>query len=307
MTDEPNTPPTDGTDNVAPSDTDTPDDLDYFDPEEDTEEPETEGTADEETAEPEGEGADEDADEHAEPEGKPEVALVTLADGTKVTHDELVKGYTRQADYTRKQQEVSNERNLLKANAERLTGITNAFTDHLLSLLPPEPDVGLATSNPAKYTAMMAQYNASVSQIQKLIQLGEQPKRVNDEMRKAEFDRLKADEQTKLVQHLPETGTMEGKRKFFADLREVADEIGFTSAELEGVIDHRVFRLAALAREGLAARKAKVAAKAKAEKAPPVAPRKPGQGAAKANRNAAAKARFDRNPTIQNAAFLDIE
>ena len=307
---EPNTPSPDGTDNVPTSASDTPETFDYYDPDEDqdTEEVEADtGTDDEEQAEEEPE-AEEDADEQAEgEESPPEKALVTLADGTKVTHDELVAGYSRQADYTRKAQAVAEERKTVAASADRIERITEAFVDHLVRMMPKEPDTALALSDPNKYTAQRAQYEAAVAQVQQLIAIGEEPKKVNEDERKAAFTRLKSEEDAKLAQHMPEMATEAGRAKFFEGMTGVADELGFSVKELQGAIDHRFFRLAALAKDGLAARKAKAAATAKAEKAPPVTPRKPGQGAAKANGNAEAMRKLGRTGSLRDALAVDFD
>lgn len=306
-----------GTDNADPSATDTPETWDYYDPDEDqdtVETPEAEGTEDEATeteTEAETEVAEEveTPDEEADPEPKlaTEDAVVQLADGETVTVKDLIAGQMRQADYTRKTQELGNQRKALEAEAQKLQGITEAFVEHLSNMVPPEPDAQLAYTDPTKYTQAKAQYDAAVAQVQKLIELGSQPKEITSNLTQEAHQRILQEENAKLVQRFPETGTKEGRAKFFNGIAEVADEFGFTTDELRQVTDHRVFTLAHWARIGLQAEQAKKAAKAKAQKAPPVAPRKPGQPAKKANRNAEAMRKLSRSGSIRDALAVDFE
>lgn len=310
MQDQPDTPDS-GTDKVMPQG-DTPETWDYFDPDEDTEvTEENEGTDDEAEAEPEAEATDEaEAEEEAEQsEAEPvKPALVTLTDGTQVTHDELVKGYQRQADYTRKQQSLSNDRTKLSAEADRIERITSTFVDHLASMVPPEPEPALALRDPNKYTAQKAQYDAAIAQVQRLIQISNEPKSVKEGISKEDHQKLMASERDKLTQALPKVATREGWDAFWQnDVQAVAREVGFTDQELGQAVDHRLFLLVDLAKEGIAARKAKTAVKAKAEKAPPVTPNKPGQTAKRTNGNVEAMRKLSRSGSIRDALAIDFD
>lgn len=308
---EADTVPTGATDNAQPQ-SDTPETWDYYDPDDDQDtvaSEENEGTDDEAEAEPEDTAEDEteaeetdEADQSDDEQAEP--ALVTLADGSKVTHDELVKGYLRQSDYTRKQQEAANERKALRAEAERIERITQTFVDHLASMVPPEPNPQLALTDPNKFTAQKAQYDAALAQVQRLIQMADEPKQVTQGISQEDHQRLVAAEKAKLTQALPRVATREGWEAFWKnDVQEVAREVGFTSEDLGKAIDHRLFLLVDLAKDGMAARKAKTAAKAKAETAPPI--KKPGQAAKQANRNVEAMRKLARSGSIKDALAVD--
>jgi len=317
MTGEPDNASFDVTDNADPSAPDTPETWDYYDPDEDqdtVDTPEQEGTEDEATeteTEAETEVAEdvETPDEEADPQPvtATEDAVVQLADGETVTVKELAAGHMRQADYTRKTQELGNQRKALEAEAQKLQGITDAFAEHLSAMVPPEPDLALAHTEPAKYMQQKAQYDAAVAQVQQLIELGSKPKEVTNSMTQEAHQRLLQEENTKLVQRFPEVGTKDGRAKFFNDVAEVANEFGFSTDELRQVTDHRVFTLAHWAKKGLAAEQAKTAAKAKAQKAPPATPRKPGQPAKKANGNRQAMRKLSRSGSIRDAMKVDFE
>ena len=299
------------TDNAQPQEADNLDSLDYYDPDEDQDNVEAEaeeGTDDEDEAEADTEEqseVEEEAEEEVDEQAPP--ALVTLADGKQVTHEELVNGYQRQADYTRKAQEVANQRNQVVEQAERIERITQTFVDHLSSMVPPEPDTALAYSDPAQYQAQKAQYDASIAQVQRLIEMSKEPKEVQGQITQEQHEKLVMEESRKLQEALPETATREGQEAFWKSAVETAKRIGFTQQELAQVTDHRVLMLAHWAKKGMAAEKSATKAKAKAAKAPPAAPRKPGQPAKQANRNAEAMRKLARTGSIRDALNIDFE
>lgn len=308
MKDEANTPSSEGIDNVALSEHDTPETWDYYDPDEEEqdtveaqeEEGIEEGPVEGEEAQETEDQADEEPDEaEAEPE------LVALADGTKITLDELRKGYQRTSDYTRKTQEVATQRKALEADVQRLESITQAFIDHLASMVPAEPDPALALREPNKYTAQKAQYDAAVAQVQKLIEIGSKPKEITQAMSESDRSAMIREENRRLVERFPQTATQDGRTKFFTDSQTAAHELGFTTEELQGVTDHRMFAALHWAKIGMEAAKNREKAKAKVEKAPPATPRKPGQAAAKANRNAEAMRKLARSGSIRDALAVD--
>jgi len=314
MTDETDNAPLDedATDNVETSDDDTAEDWDYFDPDEDqdTEEaPEAEATDDDEE---EGEPEEEVTDEEAEPEAEPAVidddtAVVKLSDGTQVPLADLKSGYLRQNDYTRKTQELANERKTVEADVQRMQRITETFVDHLSGLIPDAPDTSLAYSDPNAYTAQKAQHEAAMAQVQKLIEMGNAPKEISDGMEKADRQKLLQTENDQLAQRYPETGTPEGRKQFFDEVQKTATSIGFTDEELSQVTDHRVFAALKMAARGEAAEQAKSKAKAKVAKAPPATPRKPGQGARKANGNVEAMRKLSRSGSLRDALAIDFD
>lgn len=320
MTGETDNPSLDGTDNVVEtSNYDNPESWDYYDPDEDNvETPEIEGT-DDEAAETEAEdeaveAAETDVEEEAEPEDAEgeqtpvtatEDAVVKLADGTTATVKDLLAGNMRQSDYTRKAQELATSRKELEANATRIESITQVLADHLASIIPPEPDPSMALSDPNRFTAAKAQYDAAMAQMQRLVEIGSQPKEIKDGMSEDDRRKLVAEENTRLITMFPEAGTESGRQKFFTEAQKAATELGFSPEELSGVTDHRMFALAHWAQRGMAAEKARATAKAKVEKAPPVTPRKPGQGAKRANRNAEAMRKLARSGSIRDAMAVD--
>ena len=268
--DETDTPLDSGTDSVTPEN-DTAPEWDYFDPDEeqDTEEAQEPAATDE--------GAPEEPAEPEEPEApKPDPVTRTLPDGTQISADEAAKGYLRQADYTRKSQELAQQRQAAQADLQRIQGITEAITDHLTSLIPPAPDTALAMTNPQAYVAQKAQHDAAVAKVRELIEVGGKPKQIQDAWTAEQRQTVLAQENARLAERFPEVSTREGRDKFMGRAAEAAQANGFTMQDLQGVTDHRLFALAHWAAKGMEAEKASQVAKAKVANVPPAAPVKPG-------------------------------
>jgi hypothetical protein len=315
MADKDDTPVDTGIEAVAPEQNDTVPDYVYHDPDEETgtEEAEDMDTTDDgaESAEAE-EPKEEPAEDEAEAEGdedetgdKPEVFV--LPDGTEADRDEVVRGYLRQQDYTRKTQEVAEKRKKAEAEVQRIEGITEAFIDHLTRLIPSEPDAALAYRDPQAYTRQKAAYDAAIQQVQQLVEMGGQAKEVASSLTESQRTELAQSENARLMEKFPEISKPEARKQFFQSAAEAATEVGFSMEELGDVMDHRLFALAHWANEGMKAAKSRDKAKAKAAKAPPVTPRKPGQGKQKPNRNAEAMRKLQRSGSIRDALAVDFD
>lgn len=298
-----------GTDNVAPSADDTAEEWDFFDPETDTDEaPEPEATEDEEgeTDEQPEEDSEEPQEEDQPPVEAAQDAIVRLADGSTVTVAELAKGQMRQADYTRKSQELANQRTTVTAQAEQLATTLEAFIDFVTASLPAAPDANLAYTNPNQYVAQKAQHDAAMAKVQELVALGQKPKDVTAAMSENDRRDLIARENASLAEAFPETATQEGRAKFFGNVQKVANDLGFSTEELQQVTDHRVFALAYWAQKGKAAEAAKATARKKVQAAAPAKPNKPAKGA-NVSKNRDAMSRLMKTGSLDDAALIDFD
>ena len=296
------------TDNVEPSLDDDPELDDELDPEDnlDDEQDETdEGTEEDETDEVEAddEAEDQEAEEPQEQELGDDV-LVKMPDGSTVSLKELKESPMLKADHTRKTQEVAEQRKTVVADAERVSNIVETFAEHLLALIPAHPDASLALTDPGKFTAQKAQHDAAQAQVNQLIELGSQPKEILDKISKEDKEKAIQDEFQKLVAADPKAADPKYRKALFTDVREVGHSVGFTDKELAENIDHRFFLLAKLAKEGMASQKAKKTAKAKVEKAPPVAVKKPGQGVKRKSDKSRLVKRLESDGSIESAVAV---
>lgn len=309
MTVEPNTTPEEGvTDNDALSEDDTSEDFDYFDPDEDEQDTEaaeeTEETDDEaDEVEAEDEAENQEAEDQQAADEDPDAVTVKMDDGTSISVKELKRGFLREADYTRKQQALSTDREAVKAETQRIQNINQAFVEHIAQMVPAEPDPSLALSDPNKFVAQKAQYDAALGQLQKLIEIGQQAKSVDDSMSEADRAKIAQDENAKLQEMFPVVGT-EKRQEFFSAANQAALDLGFDAKELGAVTDHRMIALAHWAKIGMDAQKATAKAKTKVQAAP-ATPRKPGQGAKKANTNVNAMRKLSKTGSIHDAVNVD--
>jgi hypothetical protein len=310
--------PEQGTEVVQPEQTDTIPDYVFFDPDEDTEEPadpemtDDDGTDDEEVSEDpdetEPEGEESEGEEPEEDDDTSVAETIELPDGTKIDRDEVVKGYLRQSDYTRKATEVADQRKTLEAETTRLSGITEAFIDHLSKMIPPPPDQALAYRDPNAYTRQKAAHDAAVAQVQKIVETGEKVKETSKKLSAEDRQKLVREENAKLAERFPQTADEKGREAFFNAAAEAAQAAGFSMDELSAVTDHRMFALAHYAKIGMEAQEKSKKAKSKAEKAPPATPNKPAsnkrQGAA---RNREAMKKLSRTGSIRDALAVDFD
>lgn len=304
MTSEPdNTPDEDVTDNANPSDDDTAADLDYFDPDDDQ---------DTEAAEAPDAPDDEDEGETEAPEAEEppvvyadETAKVKLADGSEVPVAELIQGRMLRADYTRKTQEVANERKAVQADVERMQRITTAFVDHLSALVPDPPPPELLYSDPQKAYVQQQIHERAMAQVKQLIEMGEAPKEIGAALSEDDNRKQLQAANQRLIEMFPEAAGGATREAFFNGVQSVATDLGFSTDELSSIRDPRVFALAHWAAKGMAADKAKASAKAKVAAAPPATPRKPGQGARQANGNAEAMRKLARSGSLRDALAVD--
>lgn len=296
--------PEQGTDTAQPQASDTAPEWDYYDPDEDqdtVEPPAPEATDDGTAPDDESEATEEAPEQPVEVEASVE-AVVTLQDGSKVKVEDLIKGQLRQDDYTRKTQELAQERQALKGEVERIEGITAALVDHLSKMVPPMPDHALALRDPNRYTREKALHEAATAQLQSLIEIGQKPKEIKDALSQEDKAKVAREENAKLAAKFPETTNPQGRQKFFNEATDAAREIGISIDELHGVTDHRYFAALYYAARGMKAEKAMQSAKVKAAAAPPVAPQKP-PAAKNSNRDAMRK--LAQSGSIRDAMKVD--
>lgn len=303
--DETDNPAEAGTDSITPSDADNSDDYSGLDSfwNNETEE-DTEGTEDEtdevETADemPEDQEADDAAEN--EPVYAADTALVRMADGSEVPISELMAGQMRQADYSRKTQNLSNRVKTFDADVQRFESIQNAFIDRLAAMIPEAPAPEMAYKNPEAFTKQKAAHDAAVMQIQQLVSGADQVKDVKSNLTSAQHQQQVQEEMVNLVNFLPSVSTDSGKAALRDDVKTVAEKFGFSDGEINQAFDSRIFAMAHYAAKGIRAEQAMGAAKAKVAKAPPqkrVAP--------KANGNREAMSKLSRSGSIRDAMKVD--
>jgi len=252
-----------------------PADSEPEEPEQETAE-EPEATEDEENeADLESDDEPVETDEDAEDEPvQPRKFKVKVDDQEdEVTEDELLKGYSRTADYTRKTQRLAEERKAFEAEAQATRAARQQHHDRLtalenvLSSVVQEPDWDtLRREDPASFPDTFAAWQIHK---QKLDGLRQEREQLEQKMRAdadTQFKEYVKAEKAKLLEAIPDWKDSEKAKQDRAAIRDYANSIGFSDDDLSNVADHRALVVLRKAMLFDAAEKAKVEAAKKAEK-----------------------------------------
>lgn len=140
-----------------------------------------------------------------------DAAKVKLEDGSMVTVAELKRGNLREADYTRKTMELSEQRKAFEEKAARVSQVEQSIVeqrDFLLSfyqnIIPPEPTMADYPNDPVGYMYATDEWKVRMRDLNQLSDYVKgQNAQKQSETREQQAQRL-ASEQAKLVQRLPE-------------------------------------------------------------------------------------------------------
>jgi hypothetical protein len=214
--------------------------------ESESEEVESAETQDEtEESSEEVEGQEEEAEEEAPRVEK----FVVKVDGKEieVPKDELIRGYQREADYTRKTQKLAEERKLVESEFQQVRGereqysqILGQLQQKLQEFEPPEPDWNrLEVEDPTEYARQWTSHQRR--QQQKYAVQAEQ-QRLN-QLHQAEYQKelqqQMAVEITLLKEKIPEWTSPEKAREEGKALLEYGQNLGFSEQELSTITDSR--------------------------------------------------------------------
>jgi hypothetical protein len=211
---------------------------------------EVEGSDETEQEDPENVEVDEEVDEEELP--KPRVFKVKVADEeVEVPEEELVRGYSRTADYTRKTQALAEERKTFQAEATRIRETAQRYESGLAELetvlrtaAPSEPDwATLKQGDPAVFAAEWASWQ----QHQEALRNVEAERKAVLEHLQSEAANLRKEQLRAEAEHLvaaiPEWKDPEVAKKDKAKLVAHAKSRGFTEEDLAQVADHRIIKL----------------------------------------------------------------
>ena len=223
-------------------------------PEASEEEPEAE-EAEEETEDEEAESPEEEETE--EEVDTPDVYTVKInGEDHEVTEDELIKGYSRQADYTKKTQELSQYRSQLDqaaqfyqtevaATQEARQQYINSLAQGVqlsLSSLQEFENIDwerLKTEDKEEYLTKRDDFREAQNSVQKLKQTHAQEAEKQNAEQQHQFQNWAQTEHQKLVSILPDWGDPVKQKAIAGELREFAFTKGFAEEELAQLFDHR--------------------------------------------------------------------
>lgn len=219
-------------------------------PDESSEEvPEEEEESEEEESEDE-----EESEEFDEEEEEALYAVRVDGEEQEVTLEELLKGYSRQSDYTKKTQDVANERREVEAlqeqynsevaqiQAERqqyMEALTNIIQNSNMDQFANVDWNSLKENDPIEYVTKREEYREAQERIQGLQQQQAHAAQRQQHEDQLAHQRTMREEYGKLVEAIPEWSDEEYRNKQTASLRSYATNNGFTPEELNSLVDHR--------------------------------------------------------------------
>ncbi len=173
-----------------------------------------------------------------------------------IPEDELIKGYSRQADYTKKTQELSQYRQQLdeaaqfyqqevaatqEARQQYINSVAGAVQLNLSSLKEYENIdwERLKTEDKEEYLTKRDEYREAQANVEKLKQTYDQESQHQAAEQQQQFQQWAQGEHAKLVSIIPDWGVPQKQQAIAKELREFAFTKGFQEEELKQLFDHR--------------------------------------------------------------------
>lgn len=166
----------------------------------------------------------------------------------EVDLDELLKGYSRTADYTRKTQTLAEQRKAIEAEAQRIQEakvLRDQYAQRLelieqmLTQQPKEDLTALKDSDPIGYAVKMAERMEQEKQLAAVRQEREAVLAKQQAEHQQFLQHHLQQETERLVAAIPEYADEAKSDTVKREIREYAKSIGFTDQELAQVYDHR--------------------------------------------------------------------
>lgn len=210
-----------------------------------------EQAAEEETAEyveesePEEVEASEESEEVEEP---PRYRVKVDNEEVEVTLDELLKGYSRTSDYTKKTQTLAEQRKAVEAERQRIDEAAKvrdqyaqrlAVVEQMLTQQPEENLAELKETDPIGYTMKVAE---RMEREKQLAAIRQERQAIAARQQAEQQERLKAhlsSEAEKLKSAIPEMADEAKGEVIRKEIKDFAKSIGFSDQELAQVYDHR--------------------------------------------------------------------
>jgi hypothetical protein len=229
--------------------------------EESTEETQDESLEEESEEELEAASEEEEAEEDTEEtddgeEEDPLYAVTVNGEEHEVTFDELLRGYSRQSDYTRKTQELSNDRkqmeslqqqynsevSTIQAERQQYMESLNQIIANSSAGLDKFANVdwqSLKDTDPIEYVTRKEEFREAQEKVQ-----GMQQEQYHAQQRHAEESKklrshILKEEHGKLSAALPEWSEPEKQKKMATEIRDYASGQGFSAEEINSLVDHR--------------------------------------------------------------------
>lgn len=285
--------------------------------EEETQEVESE---DLESVEPQDEAEEDSEDvegeeEETEEEEPVETKFVVKVDGKEleVDKEELIRGYQREADYTRKTQKLAEERRLVesefqqvRAEREQYAQVLGQLKQKVQEFEPAEPDWNaLEAQDPVEYARQWTHFQRRQQQLQAIQQEEARVNALRQVEQQKHLQELLIAERDKLIEKIPDWKNPEKAKAERDGVLEYGKQLGFSDAELDQVTDSRavIALYKAWKYDQLMSKKPELQSKIK--KAPKLlSPGSAGSVSSKASDKARAQNRLAQTGSVKDAAAL---
>lgn len=192
---------------------------------------------------------EEDSEETESPEPEEVPVYTVKVDGQEieVPLDELLKGYSRMQDYTRKTQKLAEERNTVtaeveqaRAERERYATVIAAMQQQLEASAPAEPDWDrLRSEDPIEFGIRWAEHQRREQQRAALTMEQQRLAEIQQYERAQQFKETLEAQQKALLEAIPEWTDPQKAKVEKQALLEFGRSNGFSDTELNNVVDHR--------------------------------------------------------------------
>jgi len=198
-----------------------------------------------EDSEPEQMEASEEVQEQEEP---PRYRVKVDNDEVEVTLDELLKGYSRTSDYTKKTQTLAEQRKAVEAERGRIEEAAKLrdtyaqrlqMVEQVLTSTPEENLAELKETDPIGYAVKIAERTEREKQ---LVAIRQERYRLEQQKHAEQQERLRtqiASEADRLKLAIPDLADEVKGEVLRKEIRDFAKSIGFSEQELAQVYDHR--------------------------------------------------------------------
>ena len=196
------------------------------------------------------EDVDSEVEETEEVEEEQTFTIKAAGEEKEVTLDELKKSYQLGSDYTKKTQEVAEQRKVIEQEAKAIVEARQVRDNYSQKLQAIEQFLNGQNDNPAELEAMkendpvgyavkVAEMTQKKEQLQTVqaerMRIAQEQKTQND----AQMQQFVLQEQNKLAESLPEFSDKTKGEHIRNDIRSYGKKVGFTDEELSQVYDSR--------------------------------------------------------------------
>jgi hypothetical protein len=168
----------------------------------------------------------------------------------EVTLDELKKSYQLGSDYTKKTQEVAEQRKVIEQEAKAIIEARKVRDDYAQKLQAveqfltgtndsPEDLAAMKENDPIGYAVKVAEMTEKKEQLQQVQSERERLAQEQNAVRADEMQKFVAQEAQKLTQSLPEFSDKAKGEQIRNEIRNYGKKVGFTDDELSQVYDSR--------------------------------------------------------------------